>query len=53
MRRKPDAVLVVHEVILYAAVGGRSPGVDQMLHVTLLERDIARRIRVIGVVVRD
>ena len=53
VRGKPDAVLVVHDVITHAAVGGRTPASDQMLHVTLLKSGIGREIGVVGIVGGD
>ena len=47
VRRVPDAVLVVHEVIAHAAVGGDAPAVGQVLHEGLLEERVGGEIGVV------
>ena len=51
--RKPDAVLVIHEVIAHAAVGGQAPAVGQVLHKGLLKQRVGRKTRVIGIIGGD
>ena len=46
-------MLVVHEIIGHAAVGGEAPAVGQVLHKGLLEQRVGGKTRVSGIVGGD
>src|SRR5881296_2072495 len=53
MRRMPDAVLVVENVITRRQVRGRAPMIDDRLHPLLLKVRVVSGIGIVRIIVRD